>query len=48
MADKNRELAQEIQEYADSLDEHVTIDDIYTSLTALAIEVREGQWGWLN
>lgn len=48
MADKNAELANEIQDYADSLDEFVTIDDVYASLTTLANEVRQGQWGWIQ
>lgn len=40
-----RKLSEEIQAHADSLDEFVTIDDIYNALTNLAREVRNGEWG---
>ena len=46
MTEAEREaLAVEVQAYADSLDEFVTIDDVYASLTTFATEIREGAWG---
>ena len=44
MSIDRKKLVQELRDYADSLDEHVDVDDIYTSLTSLASELEAGLW----
>ncbi len=36
------EAARNVQDYADSIDEFETIDDVYTSLSLIAAEIRKG------
>lgn len=35
-------LLRELQDYADSLDEHVHIDDVWTELSGLTQQMRDG------
>lgn len=37
-------VAQEVNAYADSIDEFTTTDDIYSGLTDLASEIRKGDY----
>jgi hypothetical protein len=46
MSIDKKKLVQELRDYADSLDEHVTVDDIYQSLTDLASEIETGIWDY--